>query len=444
MGETMKKIFLTALLASATLGSLMAKDIFVSLSTGKNKNAGTKEAPYKNLWKALAVAQDNDVIHIAEGNYPGRMKCGWFKIEKPVSLFGGYSSDFTQRDPLKFKTMFQPQNENNDKKSGALGLLHIELDKSPMTAPKGFHMVIDGIIFDDGFASSYHATKGKPDGFDTGMWLEGPAYNKTADKFPSANRYSIYTATASRGDGTLTIRNCTFVNGSNYAVNINWYKGKVAVINNVFCNNRMLSINVTCSNGSGKIDWECANNTILFTWSRLNDLADMGFAIRNNTNCNADIHNNIIGLNVLTGFDNTKGNPKQKTTKLDNNIFFLNRESDVQMTVSPSIAKVKVDGFEDLEGVDGIESIEGNIDLKDPSIFKGRINARYLNAFLSMKYSEKTKLDPGKCNALRSVLGLPLQGTITTTCDMYANRYPWEEALNLFGAVKDYGAQMPQ
>ena len=222
------------------------------------------------------------------------------------------------------------------------------------------------------------------------------------------------------------------------------FKGKVAIVNNVFCNNRMISINVTCSNGREKLDWECAFNTVLFTWSRLNDLADMGFAIRNNTNCNANIHNNIIGLNVLTGFDNTKGNPKQKTTKLDNNIFFLNRESDVQMTVSPSIAKVRVDGFEDLEGVDGIESIEGNIDLKEPAIFKGRINPQYLNAFLSMKYSEKTKLDPGKCNALRSVLGLPLQGTITTTCDMYANRYPWEEALNLFGAVQDYGAQMPK
>ena len=114
------------------------------------------------------------------------------------------------------------------------------------------------------------------------------------------------------------------------------------------------------------------------------------------------------------------------------------------MTVSPSIAKVRVDSIEDLEGVDGIESIEGNIDLKDPAIFKGRINAQYLNAFLSMKYSEKTKLDPGKCNALRSVLGLPLQGTITTTCDMYANRYPQADALKLFGAVANYGAQMPQ
>ena len=424
--------------------SLPAKDIFVSLSTGKNKNPGTKAAPYKNLWKAIAVAKANDVIHIAEGVYPGRMKCGWFKLTQPVSLIGGYSADFSKRNPVVHKTLFQPRNEHNDKKAGAQGILHIEMDRSPMRAPKGFHMVIDGIIFDDGFASSFHATKGKPAGFDTGMWLEGPAYNRTADKFPSANRYSIYTASASRGEGDLTIANCTFVNGSNYAVNVNWFKGKVAILNNVFCNNRMLSVNVNCSNGRVKLDWECAYNTILFTWSRLNDLADMGFAIRNNSNCNANIHNNIIGLNVLTGFDNTKGNPKQKKTKLDNNIFFLNRESDVQMTVSPSIAKVRVDSFEDLEGTDGIESIEGNIDLKDPAVFKGRINAKYLNAFLSMKYSEKTKLDPGKCNALRSVLGLPLQGTITTKCDMYANRYPWEEALNLFGAVQDYGAQMPK
>ena len=420
-----------------------AGDIFVSLATGKNKNPGTKEAPYKNLWKALNVAKTGDVIHVAEGNYPGRMKCGWFKMEKPVSIFGGYSADFTKRDPLKFKTMFQPENKNNDKKGGSLGLLHIEFEKSPMKAPKGFNIVIDGLIFDDGFASSYHAVKGKPAGFDTGMWLEGPAKNK-ADKFPSANRYSIYSATASRGEGNITIRNCTFVNGSNYAINLNWYKGDVAIVNNVFCNNRMLSVNVTCSNGSGTINWECANNTILFTWSRLNDLADMGFAIRNNTNCNANIHHNIIGLNVLTGYDNTKGDPKRKKTKLDHNIFFLNRESDVQITMSPSVVKVRVDSFEDLEEVDGIESIDSNIDLQDPAVFKGRINAQYLNAFLSMKYTEKTKLDPGKCNALRSVLDLPLQGTITTTCDMYANRYPQEDALKLFGAVVQYGAQMPR
>ena len=441
----MNRILTAAVCAMCALltVSASAADYYVSLATGKNKNDGSKAAPFKNLWKAISVAKNGDVIHIAEGNYPGRMKQGWFQLDEPVSLIGGYSADFSQRDPLKYKTMFQPLNENNDKKKGTQGLLHLEFEKNPAKAPKNFDMTIDGIIFDDGFASSYHATKGKPEGFETGMWLEGPAKN-LKDKFPSANRYCISSATASRGEGNLTIKNCTFVNGSNYAVNLNWFGGKVTIVNNVFCNNRMVGASVACSNGQKPIDWEFANNTVLFTWSRLNDLQDMGFGVRTNENVNANIHHNVIGLNVLTGFDNTKGNAKRKNTMLDNNVFFLNRESDVQMTVSPSIAKVRVDTFEDLEGVDGIESISDNIDLQDPAAFKGRINAQYLNSFLSMKYSESTKLDDDKCNALRSVLGLPLQGTITTTCDMYANRYPMADALKLFGAMDKYGAQMPK
>lgn len=415
-----------------------AKDVYVSLSSGKNKNAGTKEAPFKNIWKAVEKAQPGDVIHVAEGNYPGKMKCGWVQLDKPVSLVGGYSSDFSVRDPLKHKTMFQPKNDQNDKKGSAMALMRIDFKNQ-----KGFKMLIDGLIFDDGFASSYHETKGKPEGFDTGMWLEGPAMNKLRDKFPSANRYSLFATLGYGTAGELEIRNCTFVNGSNFGVNINWFEGEVKMKNNVFCNNRMIGANVQSSNGQpGKVKWEFENNTVLFTWSRLNDLADMGFGVRVNANVEAEIENNIIGLNVLTGFDNTKGNGKTKKIQLDGNVFFLNRESDVQMTVSPSVAKVRVDGFEDLEGTDGIESIEDNVDLADPKVFAGRINAKYLNSFLSMKYSESTKLDEGKCNGLRSVLGLPLQGTIKTTCDMYANRYPMEDALKLFGAMEGKGAQV--
>ena len=386
----------------------------------------------------MEKSQPGDVIHVAEGNYPGKMKCGWVQLDKPVSLIGGYSPDFTVRDPLKHKTMFQPKNDQNDKKGSAMALMRIDFKNQ-----KGFKMLIDGLIFDDGFASSYHETKGKPEGFDTGMWLEGPAMNKLRDKFPSANRYSLFATLGYGTAGELEIRNCTFVNGSNFGVNINWFEGEVKMKNNVFCNNRMIGANVQSSNGQpGKVKWEFENNTVLFTWSRLNDLADMGFGVRVNANVEAEIENNIIGLNVLTGFDNTKGNGKTKKIQLDGNVFFLNRESDVQMTVSPSVAKVRVDGFEDLEGTDGIESIEDNVDLADPKVFAGRINAKYLNSFLSMKYSEATKLDEGKCNGLRSVLGLPLQGTIKTTCDMYANRYPMEDALKLFGAMEGKGAQV--
>lgn len=433
----MKKLLVIVTVASAVF-SMSAKDIYVSLASGKNKNAGTKEAPLKNVWKAVEKSQPGDVIHIAEGIYPGKMKCGWVQLDKPVSLVGGYSSDFTVRDPLKHKTMLQPKNQQNDKKGSAMALLRIDFKNQ-----KGFKMLIDGLIFDDGFASSYHETKGKPEGFETGMWLEGPAMNKLRDKFPSANRYSLFATLGYGTAGELEICNCTFVNGSNFGVNINWFEGEVKMKNNVFCNNRMIGANVQSSNGQpGKVKWEFENNTVLFTWSRLNDLADMGFGVRVNSNIEAKIKNNIIGLNVLTGFDNTKGNGKTKKIQLDGNVFFLNRESDVQMTVSPSVAKVRVDCFEDLEGTDGIESIEDNVDLADPKVFAGRINAKYLDSFLSMKYSEATKLDEGKCNGLRSVLGLPLQGTIKTTCDMYANRYPMEDALKLFGAIEGKGAQV--
>ena len=135
MTQMKRKMLLAAAVLFCISGIASAKDYYVSLSRGKNKNPGTKEAPLKNLWKALSVAKTGDVIRLSEGNYPGRMKCGWFKMSVPVSIYGGYSADFSSRDPLKYKTMFQPKNENNDKKGGGHGLLHIEFEKNPYVVP---------------------------------------------------------------------------------------------------------------------------------------------------------------------------------------------------------------------------------------------------------------------------------------------------------------------
>ena len=60
-----------AMLAGVTFQTVAA-DWYVSFSTGKNKNAGTQEAPLKNIWKALESAAPGDTIHIAEGNYSGK------------------------------------------------------------------------------------------------------------------------------------------------------------------------------------------------------------------------------------------------------------------------------------------------------------------------------------------------------------------------------------
>ena len=438
----MKKLMiLTA--AMAALTTLSAADIYVSLSTGKKKNAGTKEAPLKNLWHALQKAADGDVIHLAEGIYPGNAKCNWFLIDKAVSIIGGYSPDFTARDPLKHRTMFQPLNENNDKKGTGLGIFTIQFDMSK-PAPKGVNMVFDGLIFDDGQAQSYHPVKGKPEGVETGMWLEPPAKGNTP--FASSKRYLVYSATANRAEGDITFKNCLFLNAGNIAMNLNWYKGKVKMENNVFCNNLMVGANVYSSNPQpGAVEWEFKKNTVLFTWSRTSELSDMGFGIRTTANVKSEIEDNIIGLSVLTGWDNTKGLDKTKKIEAKGNVFFLNRQSDAQVTKSPSVVKVKVEDFEDdLEGNYGIEKAEDNVALADPKVFNGRLNTAFLNAFLSMKYSETATLDAGKLNAFRQAVGLPQQGTIVSKVDMFGNRYPLEDALKLFGAMAGKGAQAIQ
>ncbi|MBR2961186.1 MAG: DUF1565 domain-containing protein [Burkholderiaceae bacterium] len=432
----MKKLCLFAVALALCAPSTYAADLYVSLSTGKNSNAGTQAEPLKNLWKALEKAQPGDTIHIAEGLYPGKMRCGWFAMKQPVNLIGGYNADFSARDPLKYQTLLQPDIKNNDKK-GMFGILEIVFRNT-----RGYAITIDGLLFNDGYASSFHATKGKPEGVETGMWLPPPAKGQN-DPFPSRDRYMLYASFDSSTQGDLTIKNCAFVNGGNFGAEIGMFKGKVEMVNNIFVNNRMVAANVTSKNAkAGEVSWVFKNNTVLFTWSRLSDYADMGYGVRANTNVIADFNHNIFGLNVGTGMDNTLGNMKTKKIALDNNVFFLNKTSDVQMTMSPNIVKVNVDLFEDLEGTDGIESITGNIDLQDPTVFAGRINPAYLDAFLNASYAEATFHNPNSpANVLRSVLGLPQRGVMVTKVSMFANRYPFNEALRLFGAMPKYGAQ---
>jgi hypothetical protein len=44
-------------------------------------------------------------------------------------------------------------------------------------------------------------------------------------------------------------------------------------------------------------------------------------------------------------------------------------------------------------------------------------------------------------NQWRSMLGMNLQGTMTSSVTMFANKYPWQEALSLFGNVSGFVAQ---
>ena len=72
---------------------------YVNIEKGSARGAGTKEAPMKDIQKAIDSAADGDVIRIAQGNYLGTMDRGWIQIKgKYISLEGGWNDDFTERN----------------------------------------------------------------------------------------------------------------------------------------------------------------------------------------------------------------------------------------------------------------------------------------------------------------------------------------------------------
>lgn len=106
------------------------------------------------------------------------------------------------------------------------------------------------------------------------------------------------------------------------------------------------------------------------------------------------------------------------------------------------LTRVKVEDFDDVEA---LYQVKGNRSLSDPSLFKGRIDEAYLNAFLNVSYSESTSYDASSAaNTFRSAMGMNMTGTMTSSVTMYANRYPWKKALDVFGAVQGCGAQLPR
>ena len=435
----MKKFMLAAALAVFSL-ALTGADLFVSQTTGKKKGPGTQQAPFKTIPDALKKAKPGDTIFVAQGNYAGKMKASEIFIDKPVTIAGGYSPDFSARDVVKYPTMIQPPNDKNDTKSKYRGLIVLKMPNG-----KGPDMVLDGLIIDQSYMNSYHDTKGKPAGVETGMWLQGPAKG-SKDKFPSADVYAIFAPVASRFEGNIIVRNCVIANSGNFGINISLFRGNVQIVNNIFVACRMEACEVSCSNAqAGAVACEFANNTVLFTWSRTDEMTDMGYGFRCMAKVASNIHHNIFGLNVFSGVGNDKGEAKSKKIKLDNNVFFLNKKSDVTVTKSPNILHLKVgtEEFEDMGDYPGMASVEGNVALKDPAAFKGIINAAYLTGFLNATYTEKTSYDENSpANVFRAAMGMNKVGKITTKVSMFCNRYPLAETFKLFGACKGYGAQI--
>ncbi|WP_024465587.1 right-handed parallel beta-helix repeat-containing protein [Treponema pedis] len=433
----MKKTVSVFVFVSVILMSINAAEYYVSKETGKNGNAGTKDAPFKNIEKAAEIAQAGDKIYVAEGNYYGVRDKGFIMIKNAVEIYGGYSKDFSKRDILKYKTLVMPPVSSNG--TGRTNKT-MEFD---IKNGNGKKLVIDGIIFDKGDSNGYHPTKGKPAGVETGMLVlpPGQGVNGKETKVLTTEK-AILGGSIMKCD--VLIQNCLFNNASNFAIQFGG-SGDVKILNNVFTANAMAACEIWGKeNKATSITLEFAYNTVLFTWPRTHAFEDMGYGFRVMTKVEVNCHHNIIGLSALSAIDRCRIDSPEAMEKgrkvlVDNNRFFMNKQADVTL---PGLGTFEYIWVKDFEDVDRFNSAEGNEELKNVQGLKNAINKAYLEGFLNATYKEKTDYDPNSpANEFRRAMGMNQTGKITSDVSMFANKYPQSDALKLFGAVSGFGAQ---
>ena len=449
--------------APAAAASAAGRTFYVSASTGSARSDGlTPSTAMKDLQKAIDTAQDNDIIQVAEGNYLGNMdrgylECGRFGNAandrgKFISIYGGWSTDFTERDVIKHVTKIQPTTQRF-----TTPLFNINARRPyGYTGPEGT-VVVDGLVFDFGENNLYCAADvsnevtGTPnEGVLTGRLIEPDAAPNCAKVgYANGDEYALHMDV----EGNVRVSNCIFVNCRDYGIAAMMGKGHMEICNNIFIACRYASCQVRGSTRDADIDkvsLEFHHNTVLFTWTRTKAFEDMGQGFRfMNGIRTIDVHNNIFGCNSNCGvervyYESNKAMEAAKVSNLYDNYFFANKRDLEIASMGAASISVPAARIEEAEQIG--PKYEGNVEMPEGNdAFVNAIDKSYLEGFLSLKIMTSQSYNANSAaNQVNRAFGLNQQGSEIVRPSMYCNKYPWEKAKDLFGVVPNYGAQLPR
>ena len=449
--------------APAAAASAAGRTFYVSASIGSARSDGlTPSTAMKDLQKAIDSAQDNDIIQVAEGNYLGNMdrgylECGRFGNAandrgKFISIYGGWSTDFTERDVIKHVTKIQPTTQRF-----TTPLFNINARRPyGYTGPEGT-VVVDGLVFDFGENNLYCAADvsnevtGTPnEGVLTGRFIEPDAAPNCAKVgYANGDEYALHMDV----EGNVRVSNCIFVNCRDYGIAAMMGKGHMEICNNIFIACRYASCQVRGSTRDADIDkvsLEFHHNTVLFTWTRTKAFEDMGQGFRfMNGIRTIDVHNNIFGCNSNCGvervyYESNKAMEAAKVSNLYDNYFFANKRDLEIASMGAASISVPAARIEEAEQIG--PKYEGNVEMPEGNdAFVNAIDKSYLEGFLSLKIMTSQSYNANSAaNQVNRAFGLNQQGSEIVRPSMYCNKYPWEKAKDLFGVVPNYGAQLPR
>jgi len=351
---------------------------------------GSKEKPYKDPWQALEKCESGDSIHLAEGEYYGKLKVGMWKIDTTyISLIGGYDKEFKERNPWTHPTfLFCPPEYKGTMRGGY------------MVEGEGDHTgaVVDGIIFDKHTNNKYFE-------------------NGDIDRDRSDAREHLWLFYPN-----VTIRNCVFLNGNGGALRV---CNGATIENNIFINHNNRTINMT--HGHTSAPSIIRNNTFLFSWEVKfgEGHGRGGNLLRFETDSRSIVDNNIFEFAdndaVVLALDPAE-------IVFTNNIFSHNLFSHVQKSGFPNLV---VDGanFKQLGDI-GWKKSEGNVILPEGSGCP--IDQKFFDAYLGRTAMVPGKVTMDEWNQFREMLGQPVIATGGKGPTGYMPLYPWKSAIALF------------
>ncbi len=391
--------------------STKGNNYYISTS-GKGRTA-SKEQPAKDLAAVIMKLKAGDVVHIAGGIYKSKSGRGSDVIGVSASIIGGYSPDFSSRDPWgKHKTILTGTNDYN---SG------LTTSRLRINGRAGAAVLVDGIIIDNGLRNRYKTNKHQ-------LILRKANASKGENPSPETPGIKILM----KGVGAeVTVKNCVIMNTAptQGALDVQLGKdGKATILNNLIVNNTgegiMAKTNWHGDTQENYATYLIENNTILFNWKHDAIASFGGNSLMMDTSVNLTANNNIFGFADFGGVNNIK---KCKNLVLNNNNFFGHKKYDFFDT-----SAINVSEMEDYADylADGSNNVSESISLD--------MNSDWATLYSARKDISRAEVDASSTvsnsaeNQIRGILGLNKQGsTVSLDASIWLHQMQVEDAIKL-------------